>query len=90
MVSSISSSGFLLSWVDPPLEHHNGVIRNYSIVVRELNTDNSLWLVSQTTYQSFDSLNPHYNYSIQIAAVTVAAGPYTPEFHITTLPDGKA
>lgn len=58
--------------------------------MRELNTDNSIQLVSQTMDQSFDSLHPHYNYSIQIAAVTVMVGPYTPEFYVTTLPDGKA
>ncbi len=89
MITSISSTGFLLSWVDPPPEHHNGVIRNYSIIVRELNTDNSIQLVSQTTDQSFDSLHPNYNYSIQVAAVTVIAGPYSPEYYITTLSDGK-
>ena len=88
MVSSISSIGFLLSWIDPPPENQNGVIRNYSIIIRELNTDNSIQLVSQNTDQSFDSLHPYYNYSIQIATVTVAVGPYSPEFHVTTLSDG--
>ena len=88
MVSSISSTGFLLSWVDPPPEHQNGVIRNYSLILREVNTDNRIQLESQTTDQSFDSLHPHYNYSIQIATVTVAVGPYSPELHVTTLADG--
>ena len=89
MVTSISSTGFLLSWIDPPPEHHNGVIRNYSIIVRELNTGHSIQLVSHTTHQSFDSLHPNYNYSIQIAAVTVVAGPYSPEYYVTTLSDSK-
>ena len=88
MVSSISSTGFLLFWLDPPPEHQNGVICNYSIILQELNTDNHIQLVSQTADQRFDSLHPHYNYSIQVAAVTVAVGPYSPQFYVTTLSDG--
>lgn len=89
MVSSISSTGFIVSWANPSSEHHNGVIRNYSIILRELNTENHIQLVSQTTKQRFDSLHPHYNYSIQIATVTVAVGPYSPELYVTTLSDGR-
>ena len=46
-------------------------------------------LVSQTTNQVFDSLQPYYNYSVQVAAVTVAPGPFTSVFTVTTLEDGK-
>lgn len=88
VVSAISSTGFMLSWNDPPAEHHNGVIRNYSIIIIELNTDSHIQLMSQTPAQSFNSLHPHYNYSIQIATVTVAVGSYSPEIFVMTLSDG--
>ena len=87
--ASVTSTGFLLSWSSPPLEDHNGVIRNYSIAITELNTGNVVNLVSQTTSQLFDSLQPYYNYSVQVAAVTVAPGPLSTASIITTLEDGK-
>lgn len=87
--ASLTSTGFLLSWASPPAEDHNGVIRNYSISLTELNSGNMLQLVSQTTSQLFDSLQPYYNYSVQVAAVTVAPGPFSAPLVITTLEDGK-
>lgn len=87
--ATVTSTGFLLSWSGPPVQDHNGVIRNYSIIIRELNTGNTVNLVSQTTNQLFDSLQPYYNYSVQVAAVTVAPGPFSPAFVITTLEDSK-
>ena len=87
--ASLTSTGFLLSWASPPPEDHNGVIRNYTISLTELNTGNTLQLVSQTASQLFDSLQPYYNYSVQVAAVTVAPGPFSPALIITTLEDGK-
>ena len=49
-----------------------------------------LQLVSQTTSQLFDSLRPYYNYSVQVAAVTVAEGPSSSAFVVTTLEDGRS
>lgn len=46
-------------------------------------------LVSQSTTQLFDSLQPYYNYSVQVAAVTVAPGPFSSLFVVTTLEDGE-
>ena len=80
---------FSSCWDNPTLENQNGVIRNHSIIIRELNTGNSIRLVSQTTAQIFYSLHPYYNYSIRVATVTVTVGPYSPEIFVTTLPDGK-
>ena len=77
-------------WLIPPPEDHNGVIRNYSITLTELNTGSVVELVSQTNNQVFDSLQPYYNYSVQVAAVTVAPGPPTSAFVVTTLEDGKS
>ena len=87
--ASVMSTGFLLSWLSPPPEDHNGVIRNYSITLTELNTGSMVELVSQTNSQVFDSLQPFYNYSVQVAAVTVAQGPQTSAFVVTTLEDSE-
>lgn len=88
--ASLTSTGFLLSWASPPPEDHNGVIRNYTISLTELNSGTMLQLVSQTTSQLFDSLQPYYNYSLQVAAVTVAPGPSSAALVITTLEDGRS
>lgn len=88
-VTSITSTSFLFSWIDPPPVDHNGLIRNYTIVISELNTGNVVQLVSQTTSQVFDSLHPDYNYSVEVAAVTVATGPFSPALTVSTLEDGR-
>ena len=85
----MTSTGFLLSWASPQPEDRNGIVRNYTIAISELNTGNMVQLVSQTTSQVFDSLHPYYNYSVQVAAVTVALGPFSSAFTITTLEDSK-
>ena len=87
--TSVTSTGFLLSWVSPPPEDQNGVIRNYTISLVELTTGRMVQLVSQSTTQLFDSLQPYYNYSVQVAAVTVAPGPFSSLFVVTTLEDGE-
>ena len=86
--TSITSTSFLLSWINPPPVNHNGIIRNYTIIINELNTGNRVQYVSQTTSWVFESLHPDYNYSVAVATVTVAEGPFSTELIISTLEDG--
>ena len=85
----VTSTSFLLSWANPPPVNHNGIIRNYTIVINELNTGNLVQYVSQTTSWTFDSLHPDYNYSVVVAAVTIAEGPFSPELTVSTLEDSN-
>lgn len=88
--TSVTSTSFLLSWVNPPQANHNGIIRNYTIAIIELNTGNMVQYVSQTTSWTLDSLHPDYNYSVAVAVVTVAEGPFSPELIVSTSEDGTS
>ena len=85
----VSSSGFLLLWSVPSMADHNGIIRNYTIIVTEENTGRELVLTSSSTSQRIESLHPFYNYTCRVAAVTVGVGPFSLPVTITTAEDGK-
>ena len=89
-ISSVTSTQFLLSWSSPPLVNQNGVIRNYTINITEVNTGRLIQITSQTTSELLESLHPYYNYSCVIAAVTVDTGPFSESVTITTLEDGMS
>ena len=73
----------------PPAVDHNGIIRNYSVIVTEENTGRRILLTSHTSSgQRVDSLHPYYNYTCVVAAVTVNAGPYSTPVTITTAEAG--
>ena len=88
-ISSVTSTQFLLSWSSPLPTNQNGVIRNYTINILEVNTNTQISVTSQATSQLLETLHPYYNYSCVIAAVTVNFGPYSESINVTTLEDGK-
>ena len=76
--SVVSSTSIQLSW-SPPLSHHqNGLIQSYTILVFEQQTNTTV-----EEHQNFQenmivitSLHPYYDYTLSVAAHTVALGPY--------------
>ena len=86
----VTSTSFTLSWMAPPTEDHNGVIRHYIVRCTEQDHDRRLQRVTanSTTQRIVDSLHPFYNYSCTVAAVTVAEGPYSSKIAVTTAQDG--
>ena len=89
-ISAVSASGFLVSWSAPQASDHNGNIRSYIINITEENTGRLQQFTSNTNSLRVESRHPYYNYTCQVSAVTVAAGPYSPPTTITTLEDGNA
>lgn len=86
--TSISSTSFSLSW-DPPLyDDQNGVISYYIILVTEFETDTVKQYTSYSTTLSLSLLHPSYTYHCAIAAYTVALGPYSIQFNVTTSEEG--
>ena len=83
-----SSRSAAISWEPPPAESHNGIIRDYLVVVHHVlkGTDDSFTAFSNVLNVS--SLIPFTQYKIKVAAVTVEAGPFTIEQSITTFEDG--
>ena len=78
-----NSTSLNLSWIVPPVEHHNGIIQYYIIWMRVINTGYSENFTSYNTWIVLTSLHPYYTYIFQIAAVTVEQGPFSTNISIT-------
>ena len=81
----LSSTKLHLLW-HPPTQS-NGVIRQYKVLIMNLNTtQNSLHLLSGgTTFTNISHLHPNHHYELSIAAHTNVTGMYTPP-RIISLP----
>ena len=78
-----------VTW-DPPLaEEQNGVIQHYLVVVMVRQTLTSLSLNATSTSLTLSDLHPAYDYSIEVAAVTIGVGPFSAAISVTTPDDGK-
>ena len=76
--SVISSTSLQLSWSPPLSVHQNGLIQSYTILVFEQQTNTTI-----EKHQNFlqttivlNNLQPNYDYTLSVAAHTVALGPY--------------
>ena len=81
-----------VSWL-PPSSQQNGVIRSYSVNMTQANTQQDYQHSTNNTSIIIDHLLPYTAYFIQVAAVTVSAGPFsetlyaaTPEAGMSLLP----
>ena len=88
-ISSVTTSSLYLSWTEPPPEDHNGLIRHYTINIAELDTGLEFNFTTLTTDYTAESLHPYYTYVCSVAAVTIAAGPYSNTVIARTDPDGR-
>ena len=85
-------SGFIeLAWSPPPTDTHNGEIVYYIISYDELQTGQNTTVTSFNTVNivTLGNLHPFYNYTITVAAYTIAIGPSSTPLHIQTLEDGE-
>ena len=78
-----------LSWNPPETSQQNGVIRSYTVNIQEEETGRSFSVNSTTTELSIGNLHPFYTYHFAVAAVTISQGPFTYEYTLQTLEDGK-
>ena len=67
----------------------NGIITYYQIIVIEIESKFTYTYTSSSTSLSLAHLHPAYTYQCSIAAYTVALGPYSEPFNVTTAEDGK-
>ena len=89
VLAPVSSTSISLSWAPPPAADINGVIVEYRINITEVATGRVFTLTSSTTSLTAQGLHPFYVYECVVSAFTVAIGPYSQVFHITTPEDGK-
>ena len=86
---ALDSRTIQVTW-DPPLaEEQNGVIQRYLVVVMVRQTLTSLSLNATSTSLTLPDLHPAYDYSIEVAAVTIGVGPLSAAISVTTPDDGE-
>ena len=87
--TEVTSTSVTLSWIPPPSDQHNGIIRYYVVKVTEQHTGMNSTYIS--TYTSFTVLNlhPFYIYHFTVSAYTVAPGPHTDVYTVQTLEERK-
>lgn len=75
----LNATAIQLYW-SPPLEHEqNGIITSYTVVVFEVNTNNTIgsWSDSLKTNVIIGNLHPYYEYRLLVGAATVIGlGPF--------------
>ena len=89
VLTAIDSRTLHISWIPPPLEHQNGIIREYRVNITERETGMVFRLITAATSVTVPSLHPYYNYKCTIAAVTIGEGPYSVELTITMPEEGN-
>ena len=88
VMTAINSTTLLISWMPPPKEHQNGVIREYRVNITESETEMAYRLTTAATTLAVYSLHPFYTYECIVAAFTIAEGQYSVEVNITMPEDG--
>ena len=87
--SSITSSSAILSWSEPPLRHHNGIIIGYSVSLWQHDMAMMVY-TTNTTSLSLTTLTPFTSYNIAVTARTSKGlGPYSKSLVFETFQDGK-
>ena len=89
-ISIINSRSIFITWFPPPFDHQNGLIREYEIMIEEIETGIIYNDTSLNLYIQIDYIHPHYTYNISISAVTIASGPYSTAVTIQTPQDCKS
>jgi len=80
----------ILSWEAPNPEDRNGIIRQYTVNITELDTGMLTQLVTNDTTITAFPQHPYYTYSCVVAAETsVGLGPYTSPRAVQMPEDGK-
>jgi len=89
-VEAIDSRTLVLSWEAPNPEDRNGIIRQYTVNITELDTRTLTQLVTNDTTITAFSQHPYYTYSCVVAAETsVGLGPFTSSRAVQMPEDGK-
>ena len=84
----MSSTSISISWNPPPAIQQNGIIRKYSVALYNPVMNHTLMYTSLSTSLNVSVLSPYTKYSVRVAAITVAIGPYSDYHNITTMEDG--
>ena len=86
----LGPTSIALSWSPPgPPSAVNGIIREYSVTVENVNLAEVETYIAFGTSINITNLHPYTEYSCRVAAFTVAMGPLSLSVNITTDQDGN-
>ncbi|KAM8935677.1 receptor-type tyrosine-protein phosphatase F isoform 6-T6 [Lycaon pictus] len=86
-VIGLTTSTTELTWDPPVLAERNGRITNYSVVYRDINSQQELQNVTADTHLMLSGLKPDTTYDIKVRARTSkGAGPLSPSIQSRTMP----
>ena len=84
------SRALLFQWDQPSCRERNGIVITYDLNFTNVNTREYNIITSDTTMKIFQHLSPYSNYTLQIAARTVAGpGPFSDLIWVTTEEEGE-
>ncbi len=85
-----SSVSLELSWLPPPPNVTNGLVRQYHVQLIGLDiTDLQTYIVSETSV-GISGLHAYNRYECSVVAMTVAVGPSSAPIIVTTFQDGQS
>ncbi|KAE8609860.1 hypothetical protein XENTR_v10011931 [Xenopus tropicalis] len=86
-VVGLTTSTTEVSWEPPVLSERNGKITNYTVVYRDINSQQDLTNVTRDTHITLVNLKPDTTYDIKVRARTnKGAGPLSPSIQSRTMP----
>jgi len=84
---ALNATAVQLSWQPPPSDELNGVLRFYTVTLREAQTGSTMEYNTTTPNITVDSLMPCTSYSWDVRAYTIGYGPPPLlSFSVNTLP----
>ena len=86
---AVDPSTLYLSWSAPSLDQQNGIIRQYDILLTELETGSMFSYFAANTNHTITMLHPDYQYQIEVSTVTIGAGPSSEPVVLQMPEDGK-
>ena len=89
VITAMNSHSINISWSPPPMDKVNGIIQYYFVNITVMETSQTLYFQTSDTSVSLNDAHPHYTYTVVVAAVTTAIGPFSTKQSITTPQDGK-
>ena len=77
--ADITAFSLLMRWNPPAAEQQNGIIREYFVNITEKNTGREFQIMTRSPAAELQVqfLHPYYLYSLAVAAITTAVGPFS-------------
>ncbi len=88
-VVAVDSRTIQITWEPLEEDQQNGVIDGYLVMIMVQQTRRSLTLNSSSPTLTVSGLHPAYDYSVEVAAVTIGVGSFSSPVAITTPDDGE-